>query len=127
MKTYRSIQTGVYVGRQADQQDGEDYEIVEIPIDKEGLIEFVNGLQSLPSDDVAPPAPRASPRPEPSEEDKAYARFRADVAEGRVDLDETILAAPLETVLRLSGLVHERIREFYLKAKRSTSTDSQKE
>lgn len=116
MKTYRSKQTGVFVGRQVDQLPEESYEIVEVPnTAKEELLKFLNELQGerpIPSDDSAPPVPATSNKPQPTEEEQTYAQFRADVAAGRVDLDETLLAAPLDTCLRLAGLIYERLREF---------------
>lgn len=115
MKTYRSKTTGLFVGRQADQIDGEDYEIVEVPTNpKEALLEFLNQLQGeqvVPSPASSSPVPPASPRPQPSEEEQVYAQFRAEVAEGRVELDEFMLNAPLDMCLRLMALITDRTRE----------------
>lgn len=124
MKTYRSKETGLFVGRQADQVDGETYETVEVPTSKDELIEFLNQLQSeqavpLPVSDS--PSPPTQDMPQPSDSDVTYASFRASVAEGRVDLDETLLAAPLDVSLRLLGLVTERIREHYAKENRNAN------
>lgn len=127
MKTYRSNETGLFVARQADQVEGETYETVEVPTNpKEEHIKFLNQLQAeqpLPLAVSDSPAPRMSDRPQPTEEEQCYAQFRADVAEGRVLLDEYLLAAPLDVCLRLAGLVYERTREHYAKEKRNDKHD----
>lgn len=124
MKTYRSKTTGSFVGRQADQVDGEEYEIVEVPTDKDGLLGFINKLhaeQVIPSPVSDVPAPPVAPRPQPTKEEEAILNFRAAIAEGRVEIDEWLLRAPLDMCLRLAGLIHERIRDHFVKEQKNAS------
>lgn len=123
VKTYR-LENGTYVGTQAEIPKGETFETVEVPTNpKEDLLKFLNELvlsqpvTPIQADDTPPAA--TSTVPQSTEEERVYAQFRANVAAGRVDLDETILAAPLDVSLRLLGLVSERIREHYAKGKRN--------
>lgn len=125
MKTYRSKETGLFVGRQVDQVDGETYEVVEVPTSKDELIEFLNQSQQVSPVPAADSPPlETSPVPQSTEAEQTYARFRADVAEGRVDLEETLWAAPLEVCLRLASIVYERTHEHFVKGQQHARSES---
>jgi hypothetical protein len=127
MKTYRSNETGLFVGRQLDKVAGETYTEVEVPTNpKEDLLKFLNEIssQSLATPIAeAAPAPSTSTQPQPTEDEQAYVRFRAEVAEGRVDIDEWMLNAPLDVCLRLMGLITDRTRAHFAKGKKNATTD----
>ena len=112
MKTYRSKQTGVFVGRQADQVESEDYEVVEVPTAKDDLIQFINELAP-----ASEPAEAAEPvtAPEPAgwlrtwQAEKAEQGAEWDLA---LELDEAIMRAPLPKAMRLAELAYGRLSEF---------------
>lgn len=119
MKMYETGE-GFLVGTQAEIPKGDPIKVVEVPTNpKEALIEFLNNRRSQPTTQEPESEPEAVALPEASPEDQLYASFRTEVIDGKVQLDEFLLAAPLDMSLRLLGLISERVREHFAKEKRS--------
>lgn len=111
MNTYQ-LADKTYVGTQAEAKASDQtFQAVDIPTDKKGLIDFINELQireesSPPEGDVEPLRPQLTP------EEESLIDFRQQIVEGRVDVDEWMLNAPLDTCWRLMGLITDRTREL---------------
>lgn len=112
MRLYQSPD-GVWTGTQADakahaKEANTAWKEVEVPVDKAGLMAFLNqhkvGAASSVSPALAPaPVTAAPPAPLPQ-------------AIQSIPLEEAILELPLPEAIRLGGIVFERIREFAKKA-----------
>lgn len=86
MKLY--IANGTYVGTQAEAKAiTKNFELVEVPVDKAGLIDYLNGLCAAASEDAPAVVIENTPPPALSEP---------------IDLDSAFEAAPLSTQLRLA-------------------------
>ncbi len=116
MKTYRSQTTGLFVGRQADQLPDELYEVVEIPISKDELIEFINQLQ--PAEEKV----HGEPSTEPTRVDwlrqwEIDTKERGRELELALELDAAIMRAPMLKCLRLAELIYGRLGDLAGKEK----------
>ena len=112
MRAYK-LTDGTHVGTQAEIVG--DFEQVEVPTDKEGLLKYINNLQL-----TSTPEPESEPEPTPMgwlSEWQAEKAGQDEELNLNVELDEALLRAPLDTCLRLLSLVAERTREHLSKEK----------
>lgn len=107
MKTYQ-LKDGTFVGTQAEIPKGENFEVVEVPTDKPGLLAFLNNL-SKPE-----PVTATAPKPETGmdEQYKAETAARAAKLDYTVNLEEALWAATPKECIRLGAIVMERSREI---------------
>lgn len=110
MKLYRT-HTGHWAGNQDDARAlakayDTEWEPCEVPDNKAGLLAFLNE-HSVGADKPTQIVYRAEPvtpaKPEEPKELKGWTRL---------DMEEAILSAPLETAVALAELVMSRIRDF---------------
>lgn len=70
MRLYYAV--GVYVGTQADAKRlDKDFTQVEVPVDKDGLMAFLNRAKIAPANAVGAPPAITAPEPEPEPDDIA--------------------------------------------------------
>lgn len=120
MKTYRSKITGVFVGRQADQIEGEEYETVEVPTNpKEALIDFLNTIQKV---DGQPSEPEPAPPAGWLRKWQLEKQEQGQELHLAIELDQAIMRAPFERCMRLAELVYSRLGDFAKKEKKDDAS-----
>lgn len=116
MDYYRLADDGTLVGRQKDIPRGHTWEPHAVPTDKQGLMDYLNGLNSCQKpaatlDEAAPaiqqpPAPKKAPEPLP-----------VDRAARLIALEEAIQSATGFELSNLIGNVMSRLEEIRREAK----------
>jgi hypothetical protein len=119
MKLYRTP-TGHWAGTKDEaiviaKAHDTTYEQYDVPYDKAGLLAFLNGYKvgavptsSGPTDDTDFVVVRSPVFVKPSEVTRSHSQKIWD----RMELEDAILAAPLDTAVALAELVMCRIRDF---------------
>lgn len=119
MKLYRTP-TGHWAGTKDEaiviaKAHDTTYEQYDVPYDKAGLLAFLNGykvgavsISSGPTDDTDFVVVRSPVFVKPSEVTRSHPQKIWD----RMELEDAILAAPLDTAVALAELVMCRIRDF---------------
>ena len=102
MKLY--IANGTYVGTQAEAKAvTKDFEQVEVPVDKAGLIDYLNGLRMATVAEVEPVVVEHAAPADPVDLPKGFGDPSVPFTVGRlIDLDEAFAAAPIRQQLRLA-------------------------
>lgn len=109
-----------YVGTQAEIPRGEPVNVVDVPVDKAGLIGYLNSiaLASIKEEYEWDPYHEPAPAPAPEIIPSGNSAWLQQMADHKADSDNLALLenilweAPLPVVVSLNTIIAERIREL---------------